>query len=66
MGGGTYARKLTNAVGYGPGLTFQKKPCKEGHGKGHQPDECICIDNLINAIEIYIRAIEYLDEHLER
>lgn len=66
MGGGTYARKLTNAVGYGPGLSFQKKPCKEGHGKGHQPDECICIDNLINAIEIYIRAIEYLDEHLER
>lgn len=65
MGGGTYARKLANAVGYGPGLSDQKKPCKDGHGKGHQPDECVCIDNLLNAVEIYIGAIQYLDENLE-
>lgn len=61
MSGGTYARKLPNAVGYGPGLSYQKKPCPEGHGRGHQPDECVCIDNLIHAVEIYIRALIMLD-----
>lgn len=62
MGGGTYARKLPNAVGYGPGLSYQKKPCEDGHGKGHQPDECVCIENLVNAVEIYIHAIMELDK----
>lgn len=62
MGGGTYARKLPKAVGYGPGLSYQKKPCEEGHGKGHQPDECMCIENLVKAIEIYIKAILELDK----
>lgn len=62
MGGGTYARKLGEAVGYGPGLNFQVKPCPPGHGRGHQPDECICIDNLVKAVEIYIKALKRLDE----
>ena len=61
MGGGTYARKLPNAVGYGPGIRGQVKPCPPGHGGGHQPDECVRIDNLVKAIEIYIRAIIELD-----
>lgn len=64
MGGGTYARKLPNAVGYGPGIRGQAKPCPPGHGGGHQPDECVLIDNLIKAIEIYIRAIVELDRIL--
>ena len=64
MGGGTYARKLPKAVGYGPSLSDQKKPCQEGHGKGHQPDECVCIDNLLNAVEIYVKAILELDKIL--
>ncbi|MBT9776111.1 Sapep family Mn(2+)-dependent dipeptidase [Clostridium sp. MCC353] len=62
MGGGTYARKLPNAVGYGPGLSFQKKPCEDGHGRGHQPDECVCIENLVKAVEIYINAVMELDK----
>lgn len=62
MNGGTYARKLPNAVGYGPGLSWQEKPCKPGHGRGHQPDECICIENLSNAVEIYVKALMMLDE----
>lgn len=65
MGGGTYARKLPNAVGYGPGLPFQKKPVPSGHGKGHQPDECVCVENLLYAAEIYVKAILMLDEMLE-
>lgn len=65
MGGGTYARKLPNAVGYGPGLSFQKKPCPPGHGKGHQPDECVYVENLLYAAEIYVKAILMLDEMLE-
>lgn len=64
MSGGTYARKLPNAVGYGPGVAGQKKPCIEGHGYGHQPDECVCIDYLVDAVEIYVEAILALDEML--
>ena len=61
MGGGTYARKLPNAVAFGPGIRRQKKPCSPGHGGGHQPDECVKIENLTNAMEIYIEALQYLD-----
>lgn len=64
MSGGTYARKLPRAVGYGPGLFFQQKPCKSGHGKGHQPDECVCIENLLNGVEIYVRALLMLDKEI--
>lgn len=59
--GGTYARKLSNAVGYGPSIPGQAKPCPQGHGGGHQPDECVKIDNLVKAMEIYILALLELD-----
>jgi succinyl-diaminopimelate desuccinylase len=49
MGGGTYARKLCNAVAYGPGIRGQVKPCPPGHGGGHQPDECVKVENLTKA-----------------
>lgn len=61
MGGGTYARKLPNAVAYGPGILDQKKPGWPDHGKGHQPDECVCIENMMKAAEIYIEALIALD-----
>lgn len=64
MSGGTYARKLPRAVGYGPGVWGQKKPCAEGHGYGHQPDECVSIDYLMDAVEIYVEAILTLDKLL--
>ena len=60
MGGGTYARKLPNAVALGPGIRGQKKPFPPGHGGG-QPDECVKIENLTNAMEIYIEALKRLD-----
>ena len=65
MGGGTYARKLKNAVAYGPGILDQKKPGWPDHGKGHQPDECVCIENMMKAMEIYTRALMDLDQMLE-
>ena len=65
MGGGTYARKLKNAVAYGPGILDQKKPGWPDHGKGHQPDECVCIENMMKAAEIYARALMDLDQMLE-
>ena len=61
MGGGTYARKLPNAVAFGPGIRGQKKPCPPGRGGGHQPDECVKIENLTNAMVIYIEALKRLD-----
>lgn len=61
MGGGTYARKLTNAVAYGPGILDQKKPGWPDRGKGHQPDECVCIENMMKAMEIYTKALIELD-----
>lgn len=58
MGGGTYARKLPNAVGYGPGRS--DSPLKWGNG--HEPDECVKIENLEHAIRIYIKALIELDK----
>lgn len=64
MGGGTYARHLPNAVAYGPGIRGQKKPGPDGHGGGHQPDECIQMKVLEDAFHIYVRALLKLDELL--
>lgn len=61
MGGGTYARKLPNAVGFGPGIRGQEKPGPAGHGGGHQPDECVWLEGLENAFRIYVKALQKLD-----
>lgn len=64
MSGGTYARKVPNAVGFGPGLpkdlTVLGLP--EGHGECHQPDESQCIDTLFMAWKIYMCTILRLIE----
>lgn len=64
MSGGTYARKVPNAVGFGPGLpkdlTVLGLP--EGHGECHQPDESQCIDTLFMAWKIYMCAVLRLIE----
>lgn len=65
MGGGTYARKLPNAVAYGPGILDQKKPGWPDRGKGHQPDECVCIENMMKAAEIYTLALIALDDMVD-
>jgi succinyl-diaminopimelate desuccinylase len=65
LGGGTYARKLRNAVGFGP--TFPDPvvlPYKDQalHGTAHQPDEALPIESYLQAIKIYILSIVKIDE----
>ncbi len=64
MGGGTYARHLPNAVGFGPGVPDAPNPFQDGHGQGHQPDECIAEDILFRGIKTYIMALLKLDTML--
>ncbi|REK75161.1 Sapep family Mn(2+)-dependent dipeptidase [Paenibacillus paeoniae] len=64
MGGGTYARKLSHAVGFGPGLPTDLSPLQlpQGHGHIHGPDEVQSIPNLLTALKIYIKALLELNE----
>ncbi len=58
MGGGTYARKLPRAIAYGMALpgktTYGEQP---GHGDYHQPDESINVNELLEAIVIYVESL---------
>ena len=62
MGGGTYARKIPGAVAFGPGIRGQKKPGPEGHGGGHQPDECVQLKVLEDGLHVYIQALQAVDQ----
>lgn len=62
MGGGTYARKLKNAIGYGPGMPGSISKFGPDRGRGHQPDEYVELDKLITALRIYVEAIKKIDE----
>lgn len=68
MGGGTYARKLPNAVAFGPGLPTELSPLAlpAGHGGCHSPDEAQSIPNLLLALKIYVLSLVSLDEALEQ
>lgn len=57
IGGGTYARKFSNFVSFGPELPGEKFPEDLFVGGPHQRDEGIKLDNLLNAIAIYADAI---------
>lgn len=65
LGGGTYGRKLPRGVSYGPGVRPRYSPFEEGHGMGHQPDECVEINVLRNGFRVYCQALPGLDELLE-
>lgn len=64
MSGGTYARKLPNAVAYGMTLekhkTYSEPDWPEGTGSYHQANECLCLDELLKAIVIYCKALTEL------
>lgn len=65
MSGGTYARKLPNAVSYG--MSLEKKriyqdPKRPGaSGDCHQPDESLDFSQLLEAVVIYIATLLALD-----
>lgn len=65
IGGSTYASKLPNAYPYGiilGGKEKIKQYLPSGHGDYHQPDEAVDIDNLLDAMVIYIISITELDK----
>lgn len=62
MGGGTYARKLQNAVGFGPGLPYDSDFFGVDRGRGHQPDEYITFDKLKKCFLAYVKAISEVDK----
>lgn len=63
VGGGTYAKKLKNAVSYGP-ADFKKCPfIPKNHGEIHSPDETRSVETILNAVKVYIRAFVELDTY---
>ena len=63
--GGTYARKLKHAVGYGGGNGVRADFLPEGHGAVHQPDEARNIDGILEAIKIYVMSVIELDQMIQ-
>ena len=65
VGGGTYARKLKNAVSYGP-KDLKKCPfLPAGRGEIHCPDEARSVESILNAVKVYIRAFVELDAYYQ-
>ena len=63
MGGGTYARHLKNAIGFGPGMPGKTESAfGVGRGGGHQPDEYADYEKLRNAFLVYAEAIPVMDK----
>ena len=60
IGGGTYAKRFDRSVAFGPCELEVVKP--EWAGSMHGPNEAVAIDDLKNAMEVYIRAIENVME----
>lgn len=63
MGGGTYARHIQNAVGFGMESRIDAG-LPAGHGGVHEPDEAVKIDDLVEAIKIYVLSILEVDRIL--
>ncbi len=65
MGGGTYARHLTNAFSVGTQAGYIKNDIPElpaGHGGAHQSDEILRINQYIEAIKIIALMIHECDK----
>lgn len=55
MAGGTYARKMKNAVAFGPDFPNRKYP--GWVGAAHMKNEAICVDDALLAAEIYAETL---------
>lgn len=61
LAGGTHARKLPNAIGFGPDMDTDP-PCL---GHAHAQDESVRLDIMERAIRVYAAAIIAIDEMLD-
>lgn len=64
--GGTYGRFLPCAAEIGLSIGGGNRPfdLPQGHGSVHQPDECISVEGLLNAIELTTLMVLKCDEIL--
>lgn len=62
--GFTYARRLENAVAFGPLTLKEESPFGRERGGVHQPDECMPVETLKQAVAIYAQALYKLDQML--
>lgn len=64
MGGGTYAKKIPHAAGFGPGLDqhLERLGFSGARGQCHSADEAQLFDNLELASVIYAEALKQLDK----
>ncbi|MDL2288451.1 Sapep family Mn(2+)-dependent dipeptidase [Oscillospiraceae bacterium OttesenSCG-928-F05] len=62
MGGGTYARQLPLAIGFGMADPDDQGPFEAGRGGAHQPDEAVKRDTLLMGIKAYILALIEADK----
>ncbi len=65
MGGGTYARKLPNAVAFGPEMELPGLPACPYVGGVHQPNEHIHVRMLTTAVKIFTLAFLAIGENPE-
>lgn len=68
MGGGTYARKLPNAIAYGLGGVPMREGTtiltpEKGHGGAHEPDEMLHLTNQLDAIKVFTMAVIMLNDY---
>ena len=67
MGGGTYARYLQNAIGYGAGFPDESFPELEfGSGWAHQANEANRISDMMLGIKILLLAVIEIDRYLHK
>lgn len=66
MGGGTYSRKLPNAIGFGLGgiPRHESLLLRSGHGSPHCPDEALDVVNYFEALTIFTLGLVEADRLL--
>lgn len=60
---GTYSPTLPNSLGFGPCYSPKIIPIPK-YGYAHGPDESVCVDEMLEAIRVYIIAMLQIDELL--
>ena len=63
-GGGTYARRFPNSIPYGPAYLDAGLPKR--CGQPHSANECVSVDQLLEAIKVYVLALMKLDAYINQ